>query len=183
MPDHPDPTQVERTHRALLEGWRGAMNLVGPGSLDVHFEDSTAVARLVRAQGRWADLGSGAGFPGIALAAHSPGAQVSLVESRSKRAAFLHRVVQQARLANATVFHGRVEELEARSWDGLISRAFAAPEAVLEHARRLLIPGGRLCLMLAREPVEPPADFALEGHHDYRAAGRDRRLTTLSFIG
>ena len=181
MPEHPDASTVEHTHRELLQRWRGAMNLVGPGSADIHFKDSNAVARLLEARGRWADLGSGAGFPGVAIAARHPQAEVSLVESRSKRAAFLQRVVQQAGLPNATVFHGRVQELEGGCWDGIISRAFAAPEA--EHGRRLLQPGGRLCLMLAREQVEPPPDFRLEAHHDYRAGGRERRLTALVYIG
>jgi 16S rRNA (guanine(527)-N(7))-methyltransferase RsmG len=183
MPEHPNATEVERIHRELLELWRTAMNLVGPGSAKIHFADSRAVARLIAARGRWADLGSGAGFPGIAIASHNPDAHVHLVESRSKRAAFLQRVVQQAGLPNATVFHGRVQALESGCWDGIISRAFAAPAAVLEHARRLLVPGGRLYLMLAHEQVEAPPDFTLQAHHDYRAGGRERRLTALTYIG
>ena len=183
MPDHPDAREVERIHHDLLERWRGAMNLVGPGSTDIHFADARAVAQRLDATGRWADLGSGAGFPGVAMAAWNPAADVCLVESRAKRAAFLKRVVQQARLSNATVHHGRVEGLEPRTWDGIISRAFAAPEAVLEHARRLLVPKGRLVLMLAKERVEPPDDFSLEIRQEYRVCGRDRCLTALRFLG
>ncbi len=181
--DHPDAAQVERTHQELLERWRVAMNLVGPGPSDPHFDDSRAVAQALEARGRWADLGSGAGFPGIALAAWNPDAEVTLVESRSKRAAFLERAVRKTALPNAAVFHGRVEQLESAAWDGLVSRAFANPPAVLEHARRLLVAGGRLAFMLAKEAVEPPPGFTLEGHHDYRIEGRVRRLTVLRFEG
>jgi 16S rRNA G527 N7-methylase RsmG len=73
-------------HRTLLEKWRKAMDLVRPGRpLDPHFDDARqAVTRLPRAAhpagqalaGRWADLGSGAGFPGVALAVLHPGAEV-----------------------------------------------------------------------------------------------------------
>ncbi len=181
MPEHPEARQVEQVHKELLESWRGAMNLVGPGSTRIHFGDSRAVARAVAAQGRWADLGSGAGFPGVAIAAWNPQAQVTLVESRAKRSAFLRQVIRQSGLSNAVVFHGRVEELEPASWDGLVSRAFAAPPAVLQHARRLLVPGGRLGLMLAREVVEPPPDFTLETQLDYQVGDRLRSLVMLSY--
>ncbi len=183
MTDHPEVKQVEQVHRDLLERWRTAMNLVGPGSSKIHFADSRAVARLLNAEGRWADLGSGAGFPGVAVAAHHPDAQVTLVESRSKRATFLGRVAKRSGLGNLTVFHGRVEALEPHAWEGIVSRAFAAPPAVLEHARRLLVPGGRVALLLVREEVLPPPDFTLDAHHDYQAGGRERRLTTFLYNG
>ncbi len=182
MAEHTHALQVEQVHRELLERWRTAMNLVGPGSSAIHFDDSRAVAKLLAARGRWADLGSGAGFPGIAVAAWNPTARVTLVESRAKRAAFLERVVRKAGLTNLEVCHDRVEALEAGCWDGVISRAFAAPPAVLAHARRLLVPGGRIALMLAREVVPPPPDFALEARRDYRAGGRERSLTTFFYI-
>src|SRR6188508_238668 len=52
-----DRGSVEAIHRALLEKWRNAMDLVGPGPLDVHFEDSRAGVEGLGATGRWADLG------------------------------------------------------------------------------------------------------------------------------
>ncbi|MDP6932876.1 MAG: class I SAM-dependent methyltransferase, partial [Myxococcota bacterium] len=89
---------AERTHRDILERWREAMNLVGPGPVDVHFLDAIHAVQGLEARGRWVDLGSGAGFPGIALAARHPRASVLLVESRQKRAAFLEQVVGEAGL-------------------------------------------------------------------------------------
>jgi 16S rRNA (guanine(527)-N(7))-methyltransferase RsmG len=183
MSEHPDATEVERIHRELLERWRGAMNLVGPGSVGIHFEDSRIVARRLEARGRWADLGSGAGFPGVALAAWNPQARVYLVESREKRASFIQRVLRRTGLPNAELVHARAETLEPSGWDGIVSRAFANPDAVLEHARRLLVPGGLLALMLAREPVDPPEDFERISSHAYRAGGKERWLELLRIQG
>ena len=91
--------------------------------------------------GQWADLGSGAGFPGIALAAVHAHAQITLAESRLKRATFLKRVIHTARLENATVHHGRTEDLADGQWDGVISRAYKPPELFMDDACRLLKPG------------------------------------------
>jgi 16S rRNA (guanine(527)-N(7))-methyltransferase RsmG len=181
MSEHPEAIEVERIHRELLQRWRGAMNLVGPGSVGIHFEDSRVVARKLDARGRWADLGSGAGFPGVAVAAWNPHAQVSLVESREKRATFLLRVLRKTGLPNAELVHARAESLEPGAWDGLVSRAFANPEAVLDHARRLLKPGGQLALMLAREPEPPPEDFERLLVHAYQAGGKQRWLEVLGY--
>ncbi len=156
------------------------MNLVGPGPTDAHFEDSEAVACLLSPRGRWADLGSGAGFPGVALAASHPNVSVTLVESRAKRAAFLQRVVRQTGLVNAVVFHGRAEDLDGQGWDGVISRAFAQPPVFLEHARRLLVVGGQVAVLLARP--EPPScpGLALSWQRAYPVLSRKRHLAVFS---
>ena len=85
---------AERIHLELLEKWRAAMNLIGPGPAEHHFMDARGAVASLGARGRWADLGSGAGFPGIALAIHNPEAQVLLVESRERRVGFLKQVVR-----------------------------------------------------------------------------------------
>ena len=152
------------------------MNLVGPGPVDPHFHDAVGAVTGLDAVGRWADLGSGAGFPGIALAARCPSASVLLVESRAKRATFLAQVVREAQLDNATIFHGRVEELTP-GFDGIISRAFRPPEAYLKDAERLLAPGGRAVLLSG----DPPPNFAgwvVEDMVEY-AVGDGTRTRTL----
>ena len=85
-------TKAIQHHRDLLSKWRGAMDLVGPGPLDPHFQDAKGAVDKLDPTGQWADLGSGAGFPGIAMAALWPNAHVTLVESRLKRATFLKKV-------------------------------------------------------------------------------------------
>jgi 16S rRNA (guanine527-N7)-methyltransferase len=145
-------TEAERTHLALLERWRGAMNLVGPGPAEVHFEDSAGAVADLEAVGRWVDLGSGAGFPGVALAARYPDVHVSLVESRLKRAGFLSAVVRATGLTNLEVIHGRTEDVEP-GFDGVISRAYRKPEAYLSDAARLLVPAGRAVLLTGPAPA------------------------------
>lgn len=161
-------TPAEQTHRALLAKWRQAMDLVGPGPLDLHFEDAAGAIEDLDVRGTWADLGSGAGFPGISLAARFPDARVALVESRQKRCAFLEHVVACAHLTNARVVCDRVERLPAAGFDGVISRAFAPPERYLGLAHRLLRPGGVAVLMLGDGPVKVPAGWGLVDARRYR---------------
>lgn len=140
-------TPAEAAHRRLLARWRKAMDLVGPGPLEPHFIDAIGAVSGLDVQGRWADLGSGAGFPGISLAAHHPEAEILLVESRQKRVVFLNQVVAAAGLANATVLRQRTESLDG-GLDGVISRAYKPPLRYLEDAMRLLRPSGQAVLML-----------------------------------
>jgi 16S rRNA (guanine527-N7)-methyltransferase len=169
---------AEAIHRALLEKWRSAMDLVGPGPLDVHFEDSRAAVEGLRATGRWADLGSGAGFPGVALASAFPDAQVVLVESREKRAQFLRTLVAELGLPNLAVHHGRVEEVEP-GFDGVISRAMAAPAVVLEQCARLA-PAGRTVLLLTAQQSVDLTDWRVEEDREYTIADKSRRRLVLA---
>lgn len=144
------------THARLLAKWRKAMDLVGPGPIEPHFQDARGAVETLDVQGDWADLGSGAGFPGIALAGAFPDARIRLVESRQKRAIFLNKVVAEARLTNAEVMRTRTETLPEASLDGVISRAYKPPPRFLDDADRLLRPGGVAVLMLGDDP-----DFSL----------------------
>ena len=153
--------EVNQVHARLLEGWRKAMDLVGPGPIEPHFEDACGAVAGLDARGEWADLGSGAGFPGVALAAAWPDARVALVESRAKRSVFLERVLAEARLSNARVCCQRSEELPRAVWDGLISRAYKPPSELIPEAETLLRLGGSLVVLLgsgARLAVPPGWD-------------------------
>ena len=150
----PDPARVAAVHAELLARWRVAMDLVGPGPLEPHFQDAAGAVAGLPVSGPWADLGSGAGFPGIALAAAYPDATVLLVESRQKRAVFLDQVVAETGLLNARVLRVRAETLEP-GLDGLISRAFLPPAEVLALAGRLLVPEGLAVLLLGDRDPEP----------------------------
>jgi 16S rRNA (guanine527-N7)-methyltransferase len=169
---------AEAIHRALLEKWRSAMDLVGPGPLDVHFEDSRAAVEGLRATGRWGDLGSGAGFPGVALATAFPDAQVLLVESREKRAQFLKALVAELGLPNLAVHHGRAEELEP-GFDGVISRAMAAPAVVLAEAARLA-PHGRTVLLLTERQSVDLTGWRVEDDREYAIGDKSRRRLVLA---
>lgn len=168
-------TAEEETHMALLEKWRKAMDLVGPGPLAPHFEDAAKAVSWIPAQGLWLDLGAGAGFPGIALAARHPQLQVHLVESRQKRAIFLSQVLRAAKLKNAKVLHQRSEDLGAGLANGVISRAYKPPTEALADAMELLQPLGIAVLLLAKN--EAPTLSGMEVFHveRYTVDGKNRR--------
>jgi 16S rRNA (guanine527-N7)-methyltransferase len=170
---------AEMAHMKMLAKWRKAMDLVGPGPLEPHFEDAAmAMAALKPVQGLWADLGSGAGFPGVALAARHPTLQVQWVESRQRRVAFLKRVIGP--LSNAEIMHQRSEDLPDGAYMGLVSRAYKPPAGVFEDARRLLAPGGHVVLMRAALDVDAPPDFEMFHVEHYTLTdGRERCLFQL----
>jgi 16S rRNA (guanine527-N7)-methyltransferase len=115
-------------------------------AVDVHVADSLAALELdaVRAAHRIADLGSGVGFPGLALAVALPAAEIRLVESQRRRCEFLERVCARAEIGNARVVCARAEEWREGlvGNDAVVARALAAPSVVLEYAAPLLRLGG-----------------------------------------
>ena len=122
--------------------------------VDAHIADSLVALELpvVRRSGEIADLGSGAGFPGLALAIALPEAHVTLVESVGRKTAFLARAAEELGLSNADVVQARAE-----TWpEGLVrhdlvtARALAPLPVLLEYAAPLLAPGGTLVAWKAR---------------------------------
>ena len=125
--------------RTMLEEWNGRMNLVGPSALAQfwgrHAFDSAQLLDLAPEARTWADLGAGAGFPGVVLAIllkGRPGAKVHLVESMAKRCRFLGEMVETLELP-AEVHHARAESLELRV-DAVTARAVAPMNRLLEYA-------------------------------------------------
>ena len=153
------------------------MDLIGPGPMEPHFEDANQAVCNLDVQGCWVDLGSGAGFPGIALAAHHPKAHVLLVESRQKRVLFLKRVIQEGQIDNVEIYHGRSENL-TQTFDGVISRAYRKPLAYLEDARRLSKAQAQTVLLLGGDnPFVPPEDWSIKEDSIYTiSTGSRRRL-------
>jgi len=128
-------------------------------ALDVHIADSLSGLELsaVREARRIADLGAGAGFPGLALAAALPHARVALVESVGRKCAWLERAVDAMGLTNVEVVHARAEEWAAGlgANDLVTARALAALNVLVEYAAPLLVEGGALVAWKGRrDPVE-----------------------------
>ena len=168
-------------HKELLQKWRKAMDLVGPGPLEPHFEDSIKAVCDLDAKGTWVDLGSGAGFPGIALAALNPNATVLLVESRQKRAVFLSQVIAATKLSNISLFHGRTEHV-SQTFDGIISRAYKPPPIYLQDASLLSNPKALSVLLLSgQQVVDIPASWKYKSEKQYTAGTSSRRRLVLSF--
>jgi 16S rRNA (guanine527-N7)-methyltransferase len=117
-------------------------------AVDRHVADSLVALELreVRAARSIADLGSGAGWPGLALAAALPLARVRVVESVGRRAQYLEHVVSACALGNVEVVHARAEEWPAggEAHDLVTARALAALPVLCEYAAPLLAQGGRL---------------------------------------
>lgn len=127
-------------YRGLLEDWNQRMNLVGPATLpdfwSRHALDSGQLLDLEPAALTWADLGTGAGLPGVVLAIlgrNRPGFHVHLVESMAKRCRFLEAVVDQLGLP-ASVHNARAEALDL-TVDIVTSRACAPLVRLLGYAR------------------------------------------------
>jgi 16S rRNA (guanine527-N7)-methyltransferase len=125
--------------RVLLAGWNEKMNLVGPSALEAfwgrHALDSAQLAKLAPEARTWADLGAGAGFPGVVLAILLKGqgeARVHLVESMAKRCRFLQAVVDELGLP-AEVHNARAESLSL-TVDIVTARACAPLPRLLEFA-------------------------------------------------
>ena len=174
------------THRSLLARWRKSMNLIGPGEVEVHFQDCLLALEGLEPTGHWVDLGSGAGFPGLVLAARWPELRVDLVDSRQKRTVFLEQVLGEAGVSRerVRVLRTRVESLPAdQGYDGLVARAFKAPDTVLGFARDLVRPGGRVVLFL-QEDGEVPAvdDFETEQTTPYEVDGKRRKSVVVRRI-
>jgi 16S rRNA (guanine527-N7)-methyltransferase len=117
-------------------------------AVDVHLADSLAALELdaTSAAHRIADVGSGAGFPGLVLAVALPEAEVRLIESRRRSCEYLEEVCLRAQIANARVVRARVEEWHDASGghDLAVARALAPQPVALEYAAPLLRVGGRL---------------------------------------
>jgi 16S rRNA (guanine527-N7)-methyltransferase len=115
---------------------------------DRHVADSLAALEIeaVRTARRIADLGSGAGWPGLALAAALPQARVALVESASRHCRYLERAVAASGLSNVTVVHARAEAWPEGigAHDLVTARALASLAVVCEYAAPLLALGGTL---------------------------------------
>jgi 16S rRNA (guanine527-N7)-methyltransferase len=113
---------------------------------NVHIADSLTALEVpgVREAGRIADLGAGAGLPGLVLAIALPDAEVTLVESVGKKCAWMERTAEALRLANVRIACTRVEELEDAPFDIVTARALGALPVVCEYAAPLLREGGLL---------------------------------------
>jgi 16S rRNA (guanine527-N7)-methyltransferase len=132
---------------------------------DRHVADSLVALDLtaVRQASRIADLGSGAGWPGLALAAALPAANVALVESAIRHCRYLERAVAAAALVNAAVVHARVEDWQAGigGHDLVTARALAPLPVLCEYAAPLLEERGTLVAWKGRaEPAEAEAGAA-----------------------
>ena len=149
---------------ALLDRWNRTYNLTAirdPREMvGKHLLDSLAMHPYLD-DGHLADLGAGAGLPGIPLAIAKPGLRVTLVESNGKKARFLREAVRTLGLSNARVAESRAEALdEPGAYDAITARALATLPLIIELGGHLLKPGGRLLAMKGAVPDDEIAGLS-----------------------
>jgi 16S rRNA (guanine527-N7)-methyltransferase len=155
-----DESQVARlvAHLDLLDDWNSRINLTAirdrPSQLTKHLLDSLAVRPFLQGQ-RIADVGSGAGFPGIPLAIVDPGRHFALIESTGKKCRFLEHVRDTLGLANVEVVQARAEAYRPEMrFDTVIARAVGPLADLVKVAGHLVVGGGRLLAMKGRYPED-----------------------------
>jgi 16S rRNA (guanine527-N7)-methyltransferase len=126
--------------------------LIGPREVprlwDRHLLNCAVLAEELPETGTVADIGSGAGLPGLVLAIARPRLEVTLVEPLLRRTVFLQEVVDDLGLANVEVVRGRADALHGvRTFDAVTSRAVAPLERLLEWSMPLVAPHGALVAM------------------------------------
>jgi len=147
-----------RTYTELLLKWNRSVSLTSVTDVEqilrFHFGESLfALSMLPVEKSRLADVGSGAGFPGIPLAMASPTLMVTLIESNAKKYVFLNEVIRELRLRNVTALHSRMEEVKApgQDLDFVTVRALGKFENLLRWAQKKLAPDGRIALWVGSE--------------------------------
>ena len=167
---------------ALLVRWNATYNLTairGPREMIAkHLLDSLALHPYLDGVGSLADLGTGAGLPGIPLAIAKPGLQVSLVESNGKKVRFMREAIRKLGLTNAEAVESRIEAFDAPGrFDAITARALATLPLILESGGHLLRPGGVLLAMKGVVPSEEiaalPAGWRVREMHQMRVPGLD----------
>jgi len=145
----------------ILQRWNARINLTAIRDPDEivtrHFGESLFAARLlfprvslpsVRQGLAVADIGSGAGFPGIPLKLWAPQISLTLIESNHKKATFLREVARALTLTDINIRNVRAETLPLASFDVVTLRAVEQFASVLPTAAGLVRPGGRLALLI-----------------------------------
>ncbi len=183
-----DPTLATPllAYLALLVRWNRTYNLTAVRDphemVSKHLLDSLAMHPFVDAiaarGGALADLGTGAGLPGIPLAIVKPGLRVTLVESNGKKARFLREAVRTLALKHVRVAESRIEALdEPGTFDAITARALATLPLIVEFGGHLLKPDGQLLAMKGVFPGDEiaalPTGWALAASHPLRVPGLD----------
>jgi 16S rRNA (guanine527-N7)-methyltransferase len=156
------------------------------GMLRKHVLDSLSLEPYLRGE-RIADVGTGAGFPGLPLAIVNPQRRFTLIEGTGKKARFAERTAQQLGCDNVEVVNSRAETYRPfELFDTVTARALSSLADFAAYAGHLCAPGGRLLAMKGKRPDEEisalPKSFRVLAVHRLRVPGLDdeRHLVELS---
>jgi len=174
----------------LLQKWNQAYNLTAvrdPAEMVTrHLLDSLAVAPFLDGN-RFADVGTGAGLPGIPLAIALPHKQFTLADSNGKKIRFVTQAIAELKLGNASALQQRVEAWQpVPLFDGVLSRAFTSLAEMAERCDQLLAPDGRFYALKGTYPVDElsalPKRYIVDACHALQVPGEEgsRHLLVLS---
>lgn len=154
-----------------LERWNRAYNLTSIDEREEmithHLLDSLSVHPYLKGE-RIADVGTGAGFPGLPLAVVNPDRRFTLIDSSNKKVRFVAHAARTLGLTNVEPVHARAEGLEpAEPFDTVVARAFAAIPELLRVVAGLCGPGTRVIAMKGRRPDDEIAAIGA----DWRLVG------------
>lgn len=179
---------AERLARLLdeLERWNAAYSLTSirgrEAMITHHILDSLSIQEHLRGA-RIADVGTGAGFPGLPLAVANPERQFTLIDSAGKKIRFVAHAARELGLGNVEAVQSRVEDLRPPvPFDTVTARAFAALPDLLASVRTLCGPGTRVLAMKGRPPeaeiaaVRPPWHILDSRPLDVPGLGEARHL-------
>ncbi|HMK85569.1 MAG TPA: 16S rRNA (guanine(527)-N(7))-methyltransferase RsmG [Steroidobacteraceae bacterium] len=178
-----DEWQAETLLRLIdeLESANEEFNLTAirdrPGMLVKHLLDSLSVQPYLRGA-RIADVGTGAGFPGLPLAIVNPQRRFFLIEATAKKARFVDRTAERLRCANVEVVHARAERYRPfELFDTVLARALSSLRDFVAYAGHLCAPEGRLLAMKGKRPEEElsalPKSFRVLAVHGVHVPGLD----------
>lgn len=150
-------TDLEK-YLELLIKWNSSFNLSGISSpaemVSKHILDSLAVSPFLNAN-TIADIGTGAGLPGIPLAIANPDKKFILVDSNGKKTRFLFQAKLNLNLENVSIENCRIEHYQSKQQvDIVVSRAFASLSDMAEKTGHLLTPSGTMLAMKGRYPEQ-----------------------------
>ena len=158
-----------RLYLDLLLRWNARVNLTAvrdPEQIVTrHFGESLFAARMLDPQAAGpitlADVGSGAGFPGIPIKLWALHLELTLIESQNKKATFLREALRALKLDRAQVFCGRAEQW-GQTADLVTLRAVEHFERALPVAEALVRPGGKLCLLIGSSQMKSAQELSGE---------------------
>jgi 16S rRNA (guanine527-N7)-methyltransferase len=179
---------LERVLELLAEERASVSSITEPArAWNVHVDDSLTGLEVdaLREARRIADVGAGAGFPGLPLAAALPEARVDLVESVERKCEFMRRAIEAAGIPNAEVVNARSEELAAgagrEAFDAVAIRAVGRLSTLAELASPLLREGGTLVAWKGRR--DPDEEAELERAAESLAMSPERILPVGPYAG